>query len=395
MTLGYQNENLNWEQHLELLKESCGNLMRHINSGLLASLTGAGTDVIYRISNRSKADFLTLSQFVNDYNSVKRHIQYLEIMFSGEVTKLQEEEVHSTILHIDQLVTQSLGEAESCLDLLNTRSKALANDLQTDWRKAPVDDFFSMRIYFGLVQAAYFGQLYRFMIELQSIQNNLEHIDELLYGLFPTAAVISVPTREFPDHPLDRNKLRDWWHQILRDHGRFSCYAVLLMLPADREAIRYMTEFGKELDQVSGKNCLVTALGRTEVRRSGYDKALWSMAVQDQISGGYSIRVGQLFDIDFSSFPCMVIFQDIRSPAHIAITLKGLSAEEIAAEMRLLFSIINRAISTKEEPLAALESYRKKQVFNRAGKAIVSELRSFTGRTFEAAMEAWMRAVIK
>ncbi|MEK6575574.1 MAG: hypothetical protein AABZ58_14795, partial [Chloroflexota bacterium] len=51
--------------------------------------------------------------------------------------------------------------------------------------------------------------------------------------------------------------LRRWWHEIQRLGGRYSCYAIFLVLPSDREAIRYLHEFGKELDLISGEDCLV------------------------------------------------------------------------------------------------------------------------------------------
>jgi len=58
-----------------------------------------------------------------------------------------------------------------------------------------------------------------------------------------------------------------WWEGIAEQYGRYPCIATLLALPADREAIRYATEFGDELDVISQEHCLVIALSKAGVRR--------------------------------------------------------------------------------------------------------------------------------
>ena len=77
-----------------------------------------------------------------------------------------------------------------------------------------------------------------------------------------------------------------WWEGIAEQYGRYPCIATLLALPADREAIRYATEFGDELDAISQEHCLVIALSRTGVRRSGFDRKLWSSAVSEHVYDG-------------------------------------------------------------------------------------------------------------
>jgi hypothetical protein len=54
-----------------------------------------------------------------------------------------------------------------------------------------------------------------------------------------------------------------WWEGIAEQYGRYPCIATLLALPADREAIRYATEFGDELDAISQEHRLVIALSKT------------------------------------------------------------------------------------------------------------------------------------
>ncbi len=40
----------------------------------------------------------------------------------------------------------------------------------------------------------------------------------------------------------DRHSVREWWHEILRNHGHYSCYAIFLTLPSDTEALRYQQQ---------------------------------------------------------------------------------------------------------------------------------------------------------
>ena len=196
--------------------------------------------------------------------------------------------------------------------------------------------------------------------------------------------------------PEGSHELREWWHEILRNHGRFSCYAIFLILPSDNEATRYMTDFGRELDLISGNSCLIIALGRSEFKRIGFDKELrWSEAVKQQITEGYSLEVGKVFNINFSEFPCLIVFQNIRSQDYINISLKEMLAEEIAERLRLVFSIVHQATSNSQNSLIALENQLKKERLHKRGQKITDEIKSFSGKTFETAMEAWIKASIK
>ncbi len=214
-----------------------------------------------------------------------------------------------------------------------------------------------------------------------------------------------------PSDLKDRHALRKWWHGILRDHGRYSCYAIFLVLPSDKEAIRYLTDFGSELDVISGENCLVIAFGKTEFRRSGFDTDVekgsllgrfssflddaWNAAVREQISQGYSVKISEIFDVPLTQFPCLLIFEDIRSPKHVVVTLKGLTADEIASQMRAIFAIVQKAIVNKNDVLDALARYQSSEVFRKKGKVIVSHVNGIAAKTFETAMEAWINTLFK
>jgi hypothetical protein len=243
----------------------------------------------------------------------------------------------------------------------------------------------------------------------------------------------------------DRAQLRAWWHDLQRSEGHYSCYAIFLLLPSDTEAIRYLVDFGQELDVISGNNCLVIALSRHNFKRSKIDdhisvanddvakrtKAIremmeshipvwrnddknkdakarrktrdnsrtkkvpvwrWEDAINEQAQKGYSVEVAKLFNIKLDEFPCLVIFQDIRSPAHITITLKEMNTKEIIQRMRTIFSVIQDAIEKGTNPLRAIRDQKHNEMLLRDGKAIVGKLRSVAGKTFETAMDIWIKA---
>jgi hypothetical protein len=193
----------------------------------------------------------------------------------------------------------------------------------------------------------------------------------------------------------DRHSLREWWHEILRVHGRYSCYAIFLTLPSDMETLRYLTEYSKELDLISGKNCLVIALSKTGFQRPGIDHAGWRTFIEAHTREGHSVVVAKLFGIEFTEFPCLLIFEDIRSPEHVAIKLTRMTAADIATRMRLIFAIIDISIQEKKNPLEELEKQQSLEVFQKRRQSIGTKVGGLLEKTFETAMEAWINATIK
>ncbi len=197
----------------------------------------------------------------------------------------------------------------------------------------------------------------------------------------------------------DRLSLRKWWHRILRAEGSFSCYALYLILPSDKETLHYLGSFGKELDTISGDDCLVMIVAGFDARpfRALSDipeilsqSAKWRKAVKTQALSGYSIELAEYFHVDIVKFPCMLIFRDIRSPEHIIVSLKGLSSDDVAKKMREIFSLIKQATSDGDDPIVKLERQRNKQRLIEKGKPIVSAIRNFTDITIEALVKSWL-----
>jgi hypothetical protein len=192
-----------------------------------------------------------------------------------------------------------------------------------------------------------------------------------------------------------KDSLRNWWHQVLREHGRLRCYGIILILPSDSEAIRYLKESGKELDLISGDDCLVIALTNVEFRRFGWDDKCLSIAIDDYASKGHCLQIADLMDIQFDQFPCFVLFSDIRSPDYVLTSLQDLKAEQIAKVMRSIFSIIQEAISLNQDPIIALESHRNKEELLCKGRTIVGTLSNLAGKTLETILDTWVKNALK
>ncbi len=196
--------------------------------------------------------------------------------------------------------------------------------------------------------------------------------------------------------PLIEKPLREWWHEVVRRYDHYPSYAMLLALPADEEVICYQKEFGKELHLITGEHCLVITLtGLGFMRYGSDDDEVMPLAVEESTSNGYCLKIADLFNIQFSQFPCLILFRDIRSPDHILISLKGLSKEEVAEEMRELFSVIKQAVKEGKDPLKAVESYSKRQEFTDKTKATWSGIQTFVGKTLEKVMQVLIEANLK
>lgn len=226
-----------------------------------------------------------------------------------------------------------------------------------------------------------------------------------------SAAGGSIITNVFPDSG-NPTELRKWWHSILRKQGNYKCYGIMLVLPSDENAIQYLINSGSELDIISGENCLIIALSDVQVRSSEFDGCFqnrkdveinlneideesWSKAINEQVSKGYSIRVAKTFGIPMTKFPCLVIFQDIRSPGHVLVSFKDMKQKEISKKMRSIFSIVQHAITHNENPIKELQKYQNQEDLQLHGKSVIESIGSFGGKTLEIAMEAWLKSLIK
>jgi hypothetical protein len=191
-----------------------------------------------------------------------------------------------------------------------------------------------------------------------------------------------------------REKTRNWWHSVLSSHGRYNCCAFFLILPSDTETLDYLKKYGSELHIISSTECLLMLISETEVQSSNFDETVWSKAVGEYVAAGHSIKIGRYFGIELTEFPCVIVFNDIRSTEHVRIKLKGLKTDEIAEKMRQLFSVIISTAAQKQSVLSAIEARQRTDSLKHKGAKIVSAVTSFAGKTIETVMEAYVKAGI-
>ena len=178
--------------------------------------------------------------------------------------------------------------------------------------------------------------------------------------------------------------------------SRFYCYGVFLMLAADTEAIRYVTDYALELNQASGKNCAILGLGNIPDKVSDeFDKLTWTLTARQQVDEGNSLPIAELFHIPLTRFPGLILFRDIRSPEYVLVNLSGLTAEEIAEKMRGVYQAINQAAEAKKDPLEAVSDLRRSETYRVKTRSIISGTRQGAGQTLETVIEAMIEAVIK
>ncbi len=196
-----------------------------------------------------------------------------------------------------------------------------------------------------------------------------------------------------PPPPPDNNpkKLRDWWHEIIREHGYFKCSAVFLAFSADTAISEYLKQNADELNLLAGKYCLVISISDLGFIKYETDPHLWSLSLQDHINKGYSNQIAKIFHIKTIEFPCLLIFRDIRSSEFVKINLKDLTSNQIVQSMRLVFSIIENAITKGKDPLIELKHNQKTETI----KVIAGKAGKFAGKTLESAMEAAIKMIIQ
>lgn len=203
------------------------------------------------------------------------------------------------------------------------------------------------------------------------------------FGHFPP------PDESGDDDLAQARALRDWWHGVLRQAQGVHIYGVLLLLPSDKETAQYLTESGAELDLISGDNCLIMLLTADTIsaQAQGNDAGLHTLTTQ-HVAQGFSVQFADILGVALDKFPCLVLFEDVRSPRHMVVSLRDMDAAEIAETMKAVFSTINAAVEDGKKPLDVLEAQRSREKFLKAGKSIIGVIKTVAEKTFEKVVGA-------
>jgi hypothetical protein len=177
--------------------------------------------------------------------------------------------------------------------------------------------------------------------------------------------------------------LHEFWFTLLRVQKKYSCFSIFWVLPSDKEAIRYLTDFSEDLKIISRPSTLVMTLGSDQRLHADVDSKSLSVEIKSNIE-----RIAPSFSKDFTKVPCLILFSKINSSDGTHVYLKGMTAEEISETMKVIFLIIQNAIKEKRSPIEALQRHQKDERLRHAGKAIIGTMRDLFLLTHRITIEA-------
>lgn len=156
-----------------------------------------------------------------------------------------------------------------------------------------------------------------------------------------------------------REAIPSWWRQMRKRNDDFVCYAIFLTLPADHEAIKYMNDSWEELNMVSGNECMIMSFQNDSIRASQNsdfsilnDNRNWKKSIKN--NARYSAIFAEIFKIELTEFPCLLLFKDLDSSEYALVSLKGMSSDEIAMRVRKIFAVVKKAAAESINPIIAL-----------------------------------------
>jgi len=221
----------------------------------------------------------------------------------------------------------------------------------------------------------------------------LEQKSQKLLSIFDHSSATIAYTRP-PDSSTNMHSIEKWWDNIRGGSGQYSCYGIFLVLPSDITTIDYLISYIDELHVISGKNCLILLVSLEFLGTYDTDaKDLWKLVVGQYSVRGHSVQLGRIFDTGVDKFPCLILFEDIRTDKYITISLTDMSLEDIVKTMRIIFTVVDTSIRQKKSPIIVLEKTRAIEKFNNKGKFLVSQMQALVGKTIETVLTAWIKAV--
>ena len=202
------------------------------------------------------------------------------------------------------------------------------------------------------------------------------------------------------DNYIRLNALRDWWLGIKARSWEYQVYAFFLTLSSDKDALLYITEHIKELDAISGNDCLVLLLSQDVVYRHGLpadllDDDISASSLLPYDNAGLSPSVARFLEIPLQRLPCMVLFKDIRSSERAIVSLKGMSVQDISYELRETFDIVRDAIKGKKDIVKALIQNQKSEARQQTGKSVLQKIGIIASISYEKAIEALFDSLLK
>ncbi len=161
--------------------------------------------------------------------------------------------------------------------------------------------------------------------------------------------------------PSEPRQLRAWWHEVIRKHGHYPCFALFVAFGADEQVDLYLMENAAELSRASGKHCLMIVHSNLGFVDLGPDMVLWHLVLTQQVRAAHAAVLAEVFDVSPDDFPCLLFFRQVPSPDRVVLPLKGLNQDGIAAAVHSALMTVTKASSRKKDPLVALLNISHRQ----------------------------------
>jgi hypothetical protein len=148
----------------------------------------------------------------------------------------------------------------------------------------------------------------------------------------------------------DRYFNLDYLHTILANEESYDCYAIFLGQPGDKELLKYLTEYQKDIELISSTNWLIISFSKNRFENVDSVKPL-ALFIKDDIESGTSYKIAHHFNIDMEKLPCLIIFKDMGTEERAIVEFSDKNAEDIFGTLKTITSIINKSSRRKVNPI--------------------------------------------
>ena len=105
--------------------------------------------------------------------------------------------------------------------------------------------------------------------------------------------------------------------------------------------------------------------------------------------------MAELLGLELTALPCIILFKSFKSTDYAIVSFKKMTIEQISQKMRSVFSLVNKAVSMKQNPIQVVVKTQSKDTRRQKNKSLIGGIRGFVGTTFKTVVETWITTEIK
>jgi hypothetical protein len=167
--------------------------------------------------------------------------------------------------------------------------------------------------------------------------------------------------------PSSEEELGIWWARF-RHQYKYPLYCMVLATESDSNVASVIDKYRDELSKIAGDRCCFIYF--RDLERA---KLLKPFSFHEHAKGVMSFV--QLVGIQFSSFPCLLFFENIIGDDYVTVGLENGSESDIVSHIREVFAFI---YSRSEISLSAVKAFKFSKHVGVARKSIGKNLTQFT-----------------